>query len=431
MRGKTNIPPRKAPVINGDLKNFIVESGNTIAKGDFVSYVLNSQYASFDARNMVLQYKYEYDEINHKFFLAFSIENANPVIMLVQVSQGDLVVLDSVQVQLTQVFGGACIDGTNIYVCDAPSSISYGAGNVIAKKYVITNDEIVFSQDYTNTITITGSGNSGVVKGIAVKGSKVYIGVNYKTSSYSYVYVYYGELGEAILYNTHVTLYSISNKNPNEIHFVPYVVGNYIIVIADLYYSTSQGSVIAAIDTTLQTLSDSDIIKVNGQRRITGCDIFGSKICIVDDSGILIVDFDNGVFTTLYNEQVANYQGAVVGRIAQDKFVVYFTNPSKTRTFTFGETIQTVDNALNVIVTEVETGLHYILSDFTNHILLESSITNGVVKYYGNEDVQVGFIIGTPTNYVRSYDGGFTVGFAATGGTAGQTIQVYTPLSNS
>lgn len=431
MRGKTNIPPRKQPVINGDVENFVVASGNTIAKGDFVSYVLNNQYTQFDSRNMTLQYKYEYDEVNHKFFLVFTVANASPVIMLAQVTQGDIVVLDSIDVELTQTYGGACIDGDNIFVCDAPSSVSYGTKDVIVKKYSIVNDEIVFVQDYTNTLTISGSGVSGVVKGIAVKGLKIYFGVNYKDNSYSRIRVYYGSLGEAIPYNRQVELY-YSNKNTNVVHFIPYVIGNYIVVVSDLYYSSSyQTFIIAAINTTLQTMTDSDVVVIYNQSKLTGCDIFGSKICCVGNNGILIVSFDNGIFTTLYDERFVNYKGSVVGRIAQDKIVVYFTNPNKTRTLTIGETIQHVDNEYNFIITENENSLHYILSDFSNHVLLECSNANGVVKYYGSEDEQFGFVLGEPTNYVQSYNGGFTVGFAKTGGTAGDTIQVYVPHNNS
>lgn len=427
MRGKTNIPPRLKPVINGDVENFVVASGNTIAKGDFVSYVLNNQYTQFDSRNMTLQYKYEYDEVNHKFFLAFTVTNASPVIMLVQVVNGGLVVLDSVEAENVVYFGGACIDGNYLYVCQAPSSISYGAKDVIVKKYEIVNDEIVYLQDYTNTITISGSGYSGVVKGIVIKGSKVYFGVRYTSSSNASVRLYYGELGEEIPYNKYVDLSSVGNKNAEVTRFVPYVDGNYIIIASTLFYSNYLYSSIAAIDTTLQTITSNDIVEESVSGRITGCDKYGSKIFCTSDSAILITEFVNGVFTTLYSEQYVNYKSSIIGRVSQDKFVVIFTNASKTRTFTIGETIQTVDNSLNSIVSENEGSLHYILSDFTTNILLECSNANGVVEYFGSIDETNGFVIGEPTNYVQSYNGSFTVGFAKTGGTAGDTIQVYVP----
>lgn len=218
-----------------------------------------------------------------------------------------------------------------------------------------------------------------------------------------------------------------SNKNANVIHFIPYVIGNYIVVVSDLYYSSYQSFAVAAIDTTLQTMTDNDVVVIHKQSKLTGCDIFGSKICCVGNNGIFIVSFDNGIFTTLYDEQFVNYNGSVIGRVSQDKIVVYFANPDKTRTFTIGETIQTVDNSLNFIINENEESLHYILSDFTTNILLECSSANGVVKYFGNIDETNGFVIGEPTNYVQSYNGSFTVGFAKTGGTAGDTIQVYVP----
>lgn len=427
MRGKTNIPPRLKPVINGDVENFVVASGNTIAKGDFVSYVLNNQYTSFDSRNMTLQYKYEYDEVNHKFLLAFTVTNASPVIMLVQVTNGELVVLDSVEAENVVYFGGACIDGSYIYVCQAPSSISSGAANVVVKKYEIVNDEIVYLQDYTNTITISGSSVSGVVRGIAVKGSKVYFGVKYKSSSYASVRLFYGEFGEEIPYNKYVDLASVGNNYADISHLVSYVDGNYIVIIGTLHYTNYLSSFVVAIDTTLQTVTTNDLIKVNLNERLTGCDKYGSKIFCATNSGISIIEFANGAFTILYNEQYTNYKGSIIGRVSQDEFVVYFTNASKTRTFTIGETIQTVDNSLNSIVMEVDSSLHYILSDFTTNVLLECSSANGVVKYFGNVDETNGFVIGEPTNYVQSYNGSFTVGFAKTGGTAGDTIQVYVP----
>ena len=42
MRGRTNVMQRKDPTINGLVRNFTVATGNTITKGDFVSYKLQA-----------------------------------------------------------------------------------------------------------------------------------------------------------------------------------------------------------------------------------------------------------------------------------------------------------------------------------------------------------------------------------------------------
>jgi hypothetical protein len=431
MRGKTNIPPRLKPVINGDVRNFVVANGNTIAKGDFVSYVLNSQYSQFDSRKMTLEYKYEYDSVNHKFLLAFttSASYSTAIIMLVQVTQGDVVVLDSETVEFASTFSGGCLDGNNVYVSGVQSQTVSGV-NLSVSKYEIVNYEITFVQNYSVTISVSLSGSAyAYAKGIFVKGTKIYLGLVYRTSSVGSNYrVYYGDLSDEATYNQYIsrisTQYSYS-VTVNDLKFVGYVFGNYVVFIV-AFQNASKFDVFA-VDTTTQTVINSS---VSYSERLVGYDIFNSMVCVVTTSRIIFANFSEGVFTVLYNEQVSNSgDSSVVGRIAQDKFVV--CGSTKTRTFEFGETIQYVDNILNSFVQFNGFTLNHILSDYTTNIALVCSNTNGVVKYYGSETEENGFVVGEPTNYVQSYDGGFTVGFAKIGGNAGDTIQVYVPHTSS
>lgn len=423
MRGKTNVPPRLKPVINGDVRNFVVASGNTIAKGDFVSYVLNSQYTPFDSRTMTLVYKEEYDNVNHKYVLVFDVANSSPIIMLIQVSQGDLVVLDNYTVELSEGNGihGAFVDGSYIYICDAPSSVSMGAKTVIAKKFEIVNDAVTFVQDYSQTITVSGSSYSGIVIGLAVKGSKVYIAVDYINSSgstgSSSVRIFYGELGDDIPYNQYISSSGGGTKNSIVI-CTPYSFGTKLVFV-DMV--SGYGGRITIVDPT-----DNTIVNVESVAGFSVCDRFDSKICLAS-STVAFYEIVNDEIVTLYNNSFVNYNSLMaVGRIEENKFVVLFTNPQKTLLFDFGETVQVTENSLNVIATPKES-FNCILSDYNGHVLLDCTNAYGVVKYFGNVDETNGFVIGEPTNYVQSYNGSFTVGFAKTGGTAGDTIQVYVP----
>ena len=425
MRGRTNIPPRKQPAINGDVENFIVASGNTIAKGDFVSYVLNQEYTSFDSRTMELKYKWEYDEVNHKYVLVF-LNSGTPIIMLVQVVDGDVVVLDDESISIVDgTFGGACLDGEYIYVFNATNTIVSSQRTLLAKKYQIVNDEIVYVEDKTNTI----DRYSGNPVGIAVRGSKVYYCYYYTDTRSEYLYLYYGEFGDSLTTYQRIQLALLSANSYTGAIFIPYVFDSgHIVVVSSLYLdslsgSTTTVSVINVSDNTVKnySISDSDYSK-----HFWDCDKFGSKLCVVSQY-VYIYEYSNGEFSVLYSSTDKMTKKPIMGRIGQNKFVVLGATNSNTKLFEVDGTVVLTENLLNTVV-NYNSGC--ILSDYVKGIVIDCSTQYGVVKYYGEETTQ-GFVIGQPTNYVQSYNGGYTVGFAKIGGTAGDTIQVYVPHNNS
>lgn len=429
MRGKTNIPPRKQPVINGETNNFVVAVGNTITKGDFVSYVLNNDYIQVDGRTMELVYKNEYDEVNHKFVLAFNVTGASPIVMLAQVANGSFTILDSVTVTVgaSRKFVGAFTDGTYVYTCEAPTSFSSTTATINIVKYSVTNDELTLVQSYAPTLSVVSSYHYPL--GFAVVGTKVYFicRVAYSSSQHR-VYAYYAELGDNFT-SASVTLVSAA---PTTGTFVAnlYVRGNYLIAITSVLAASSSGTSLLSLQVVNST--DNTLTNVNlgtGSDEWRASDMVGSRLCLVTKTNVKFLEYDSGSFTMVYNvAQASNVVTAVVGRVSQNEYVVYSVGVGTTL-YKLGETIQTVVNTLNSIA-GVNGKNQYILSDFTTHILLECSSQYGLIEYFGGLDEQQGFVLGEPTNYVQEYNGGYTVGFAKTSGTGGDTIQVYTPLSS-
>lgn len=441
MRGRTNIPPRQEPVINGQTRNFVVESGNTIAKGDFVSYVLNKSYANFDSRDITLVYKNEYDETNHKFVLVYKVKNGNPIAMLVQIINGDITVLNTVSLSITNSLLNAYMDGTSLYIVDSPETVTSLSVNILTSRYDITNNALVFNQTYTNSIYAEQSNTTIYPTNVAVKGTTIFLtyAEYYAPSSSKVLYlkVRIGTLGGS-MGSTIVELkrYSVTSSAHTK-ESASYTVGNNVVIIASLNEFTAI--------TTFSTTAQIDVETFDFH--LICADRFGSKFAIfthtVNTSNTTytrFVDCDNsGNLSVLFGELLAstNYKGYLFhGRVGQNRYaaMVYSKSGSvvtvTTKTYTIGSTITYVTNTDNVVIDPESTSLQCILSDYTTNVLLEKgsvlSGVNSVVKYYGS-DVEIGFIIGQPSSYVRSYAGGYTVGFAATGGTAGQTIAVYTP----
>lgn len=449
MRGRTNVTPRLRPAINGDVQNFVVANGNTIAKGDFVSYVLATNSESFDARQLTLDYKREYDEVNHKFVAVFKVNGvASPVIMLLQVVQGEIVILDSVSVEITKDYTGASVDGTNIYICDCTAVVTGSVQQtVIAKKYQIVNDEIVFVDDYSQQLPIqSASGSSATLRtyicGISVVGTKIYLAYDRYTKVSSNIntvtQVIYTTLGGTFptaggsgtgyiaLYNTNSAL---------DLRYYSWVVGTNIIMLAYIMYQTScYHAILGIYDTTQETFLDKKTNLFQSTSMTVGLkDYFNSKLCLTAGSKIYFYDLSGNTIVDLYSQGDVR-TAYFCGQIGQNKYVVMYYNGSitKAKEFIFGNEIVEIDNDVTgSIVGSINTS-ETIFSDYTAHCIL-NSINNpvGTTEYFATDDAELGFIIGQPTNYVKEYDGGYTVGFAKTGGNAGSVIQVYVPHNNS
>lgn len=84
MRGKSNVPIRKAPVINGVLENMTVASGNTIKKGDFVQYEMQESDKNISSTLGVMYYHRQYNLGNGRFLCG---EKSN-LVKLISVKEG-------------------------------------------------------------------------------------------------------------------------------------------------------------------------------------------------------------------------------------------------------------------------------------------------------------------------------------------------------
>lgn len=92
MVGRTNVPQRKAPTINGDVKKFIVASGENIEIGDFVQYKMVEQNKNISPNSCVKYCMRHFSLGENKYLCNDSIHY---IVKIVDVSDG-YVVKDSV-----------------------------------------------------------------------------------------------------------------------------------------------------------------------------------------------------------------------------------------------------------------------------------------------------------------------------------------------
>ena len=106
MIGRTNVPQRKSPTINGDIANFTVANGNTISVGDFVSYKLMEEIKTFNNNTYNKDFVLPYDEENDKYVVCLKggTGNTEKLIQLVQVVNGDVEILDTISVIVSSTF---------------------------------------------------------------------------------------------------------------------------------------------------------------------------------------------------------------------------------------------------------------------------------------------------------------------------------------
>lgn len=465
MRGKTNIPNRKDPVINGDVENFVVAENNTIEKGDFVSVVRSSDYRLLsDSKNCTLVYKKLYDVANKKMVIVHKNEQGVLYATLVQGTSNGVevlhqVVLDAeISTSITMKFDFNIQTNSLFYIHYVGSSHAK-YNNVY--KYTIINDELVEQ----NVITISFPTDG--VYGISVFGVDEHIGIVHGTSGYFRVYSknsnneYVQTLSDTI---------AVTGLSSNGIYFVGSG-NNLVIVIGSSNQSGNSGYHIVKFynfSSTDGTISKEEINVSGINFYNTGYDIqiVGNTFYLVNSvkynasSGsvywckpkILILDIS--LMLTKYYEEITTITPSWCNWFIDygNESEVIIHSISRYGTATYGQAMSSV-----IVLSENELGeFNLTIGNFQNinmnqagmfGFMFDDVIKNVSFTYdYASSSgavlsigvVEHSFIVaenqilfGEPTNYVREYDNKSAIGFAKTSGNAGDTIQVYVPHNNS
>lgn len=420
MRGRTNVMQRKEPTINGLVKNFIVASGNTIAKGDFVSYSLQTDIkygdkaissASFFKKQKCGEYflamykssnDYQLclidmrigfeikDSLTFTSMFSFEVDSNNRVyvgngttLSVYDVSEGSFDLIDDVTVTRTIVGITKTTDNAdNIILLTEDFNSSTHIANIYLHTVTIVSDEIVLTQEELVLSNLPVYNDDSNILYIAYMSDGYFVIVwqyPYASNQAGYVFAEVCQYSSGTFTHNRQSLVTLSANN--------YTMGSVWINSGILHFTVRTTHYIYYLSQGVLTASN------------------------VSDKNL--IPCDNGYFIYSYTLSSGTYT---------EYCKLYYWNKS-TKTFTSG-------NALQFSTTTVPKTYDYFLRK-VNQILQHTDLTDDSQNRIFSFDETLDLTNGYFDNVVEEYNGNYTVGFAKTGGSAGDTVQIYVPQLSS
>ena len=432
MRGRTNITQRKQPLINGQLKEFVVESGNTIKKGDFVSPVYSKQV--YDWRIFEDCYdKFTVDKSNGKYILILH-NNAH----LIQFDGSEINILDSLDV--TSYRSGCYYDAESNKFILTPNYPDVYQDVLYAKEYTIINDSFVFvknidllsiATDIKQNYYASSQTDRFSFKVIIPNGNGYicFAETKYiKQATYSYV-------------TSDGTCCAFCDSNFNVYDLQK--TGTYPSgalepgFLGVCFRKTSNGNIFFITNRvnlyilSTKTLLHSSVFSNN--ESFDSLDFNDSKTFVVRTK------YEGGTTASYFSYVYIEYNGlSEINGV--DKYSLYCFNKDgdlfglKQNLYTYSDYSEE-DMLVTLVQTENYTfpiqpiSFFSLSSGGSEIILFLKSSDNTAIKYMFTKYELGKVYFGDLTNKVKSYDG-TAIGFAGGSGNAGDTILVYVPLSN-
>lgn len=460
MRGRTNIPNRKDPIINGDVENFVVAQNNVITKGDFVSVVRESGYRTLSNVKYSVIYKRLYDVVNKKSVLVIKSDSGFYYAVVMQCTSGGVQIITQTPIDNvinTSVrFDFNTYNNTLYYTNNVGTSHqSYG----VIYSYAIVNNEFVAQ----NAISLPNKPTDGIYA-LAVFGNNQDIAIIHGTSFYFRVYSKVNDV------YTYASLDVASITNPNSNNAVYAASGdNCAIVLGYSNQSGARGDHVVKFYNYSSTNATIEKLEVNTTRDAI---YYSCDFEIVGDTFFYVGNVRYNASSSSaywYKPFVAIFD--ISGNTLSAKFLEEFTTVTPSWSFwwidygddnefliqsfsRYGTASYGVGMSGYIVLTEDNQGVFsFVVSQyqdlivpqagmisFTNNdeikaiaFATDTSSSSGVVGIveYSLTVVDNEIVIGQPTNFVKAYDGKGSIGFAKTDGVAGDTIQIYVPHNNS
>lgn len=447
MRGRTNVTQRSGSAqVNGDVKECVIEAGNTISIGDFVSYVpaKDEYYISDDGSllsNMtpVKVGSYFLYLSNNKLY-AFSLVNG----VMVLSKKYDAYVLTEMAIYNNYIF---CI------VRNGTSSANY-TYSIIKLKFENGNFEKV------NDVNLTGR----YVWGISINSNYNYViaigfenrrrGTTSYYDSYFHAEIFNIEDMSNIEGFSEVKLgskfvFALANVDCSDNKIYAFCSGNNSYSPNTTHYCVE---VVIDINFVSKTIDINFIMGTGDARFNSGFSnnsvipigIFGSKICYIyrydrTDLRYLVFDVESLSFSSNkalvstssnYIFKGSNYDGFfVLNYYSSDTSVSSPENTFASVKFDIDTSELVFIGSLGNVFGEVQASGLIIYDNYTIYEIgsINSSDTKErklIISKDGTEIKQ-----DVDKDKVRSYSGS-SIGFAKTGGSAGQTIEVYVPYES-
>lgn len=433
MRGRSNIPPRQKPVINGVTKNFVVASGNTISKGDFVSYETNDGATFFQNSIGSVDDVVPYNDKKDLFLLQ---ENVSGVYYLHLVST-------SVGVEYLSVVTA----DARMYFC-VKDDLIYVAENNTVSVYKIVSNEFVFVSSVQTDRFICGlcrvnlNGDVAVFVKDETDGFNQYFGLQVLALENDVLSI-------SDEYKTTTVLPFTNNATIGSVDF--WYISDGTFCCCFNYYSGSAGNRRYVCSCSFEN----DTFSLNFDLNFTNPTVSGRIYCRNDLLYAVGSSSNSLYFYTKQGESFSLLSGGRVGTsiyaLTDELFVAFSTvdssNLDRIILYKWDKENLQINNGEFVYFPSISGFLRTscrikfaILQSNTNFYCVFYHTNSGSSLYkksgayylpvlYDRKTLEI--IFGEVTNRVSFWDGNFTVGYAETSGTAGQTIQVRVPQISS
>ena len=425
MRGRTNITQRTGATVNGVVREFTVATGNQISIGNFVQYKLQQDYKVFTDSSINFYEQYNYS--GNKYALVGKTGNSH-FLYLVEVVDETITVLDFVTLNIQDAnSNNLCFyaDGNTLYF----SVEGINSGNVYTYVYTISNDVITYVKNYWTSI-YTSSSYNYVVRAISKIGNNFVVLYQFQKSSSNYDYgiaaVFYtfNDSNDRLVYSSVIDkIFGDSSGTSTNGKIDCWSDGQYI------YGYFSRGSSYG-YTFTVSSIEIANVINVGVVAVKAMCR--ENIILVFISNQIRVYLFSSGIISLLLTQGVTyNTNISVSLGVKNGVATVGFNLQNNTLGMYLFDIDYSNGQAFskNVIVEDVGyfgnyNNVNIVVGDEIYHILSGSDKS---VKYFIYQEESESLIIGTPTNYVESYNNGRTIGFAKTAGNSGDLIQIYTP----
>lgn len=441
MRGRTNVTQRSGTVpVNGQIKEAVVESGNVISVGDFVSYVPSTEMYDISDDNNIHSNSVPEKVGNYFIYLSngsiYSFSLVNGVMVLS--SKYNSYIITKIAIYNNFIF---CI-----------AKISTGSSSSSYKYRVFKLKFENGSFEKINEVSLTGE----YVWDIAINsGYVVVFGFEYKTTSSQYkTYVHFKVFnvndmsiieGFEVVEVSSLFVYETINVicKENKICILNY--GN-----ASYTPSTSISEileVIIEVDFALKSININSIVPdvnfpMNGGRKVIPVGIFGNKICYIYNNGsdmngslyYLVFDLEGLTYSKKFlvsaNTQSYRFKGSNYDDLFILNYFIYNSNDNIFLAVKFnsdtGELVFTSSNYVADYSVMLGTIIYdnFIIYDIGSYVKGSTTSIKERILTISSDGTEINQSVNK--NKVKSYSGS-AMGFAKTGGNAGDTIQIYVP----
>lgn len=423
MRGRTNITPRKEPIINGQLITATVEANDSISVGDFVEYRVD--YAETVTSDYNVSVIDELETSTYKILLIS--KNSQTYLELWKKSTQERV--DSIVIDGYRGYGVSfdLVDDTHL-IAKSYSCTYYYIG-ISNDSFTIIQSLTQYSDNYAEVCVLDSSHFISVFK--TQSGSSTYYIRIDKFSFDNNGITYISNENVRVSFNTtvkyvkkvasnRIMIFCLSSSSSGEIYLFGYD-NNY--AFSNILYTSAEKSVdnVIRINETLFAFLnyyeqssgntyrlylfkyDSTMDTISNYLELNLKNIFGGNFS----------EYGNMCAISLLNEN----QLAIIGCInfnnsARKGAILSYDDTDDS--YSVSDAIQ-VSNLLNF------TDVKFTIADSTDAKIV-SKIGFIKLKIQDNEFEHI-----PDKNYVKSYTGGKAIGFAKTAGVGGDSVRIYVP----